>query len=280
MKRPDFILGLTASEASDRALVLNRAFELGITRINTPDAKDVAGFVSRFAKKSNCQVQTHFRLSPGSDSSKGSVTDIFEQACQSMGLDGLETFSFESLEDIKNNPQSLVELVEIKKKSRLQNIGVLVGTEAAILAAAKIPALQVLQVSFNLIENSLNLGTALKKALEAGKILQAVAPFMGGVLTRSAQNLPEKYQTLAPSLKKLTDLAGRSKMSMESLCLAYVLQQKIFSAVIVEAESKDQLVKNWQSYQAASRLEIRWDEIHRITQDDSKKLALSLSATI
>lgn len=280
MKRPDFILGLTASAASDRGLVLSRAFELGLSRINTPDAKDVAGFVNRFTQKSNCKVQTHFRLNAGLENSNESVTDIFEQTCQSMGIDGLETFSYENLEDIKNNPQSLIELVELKTKNRLQNIGVLVGTEAGILAAAKIPAVQVLQVSFNLIENSLSLGTALKKALEAGKVLQAIGPFMGGVLTRSSQNLPEKYQSLAPSLKKLTELAGRSRMSMESLCLAYVLQQKIFSAVIVESESKDQLVKNWQSYQAASRLEIRWDEIHRITQDDSKKLALSLSATV
>ena len=280
MKRPDFILGLTASTASDRSLVLSRAFELGLSRISTPDAKDVAGFVHRFTKKSNCKVQTHFRLNSGLENSNESVTDIFEQTCQSMGIEGLETFSYENLEDIKNNPQSLIELVELKKKNRLQNIGVLVGTEAGILAATKIPAVQVLQVSFNLIENSLSLGTSLKKALEAGKVLQAIGPFMGGVLTRSSQNLPEKYQSLAPSLKKLTELAGRSRMSMESLCLAYVLQQKIFSAVIVESESKDQLVKNWQCYQAASRLEIRWDEIHRITQDDSKKLALSLSATV
>ncbi len=280
MKRPDFILGLTASAAADRSLVLGRAFELGITRINTPDARDVKGFASRFPKKSNCKVQTHLRLNVGLENNQGSVTDIFEQSCQSMDLEGFETFSFENLEDIKNNPQSLIELGELKKKNRLQNIGVLVGTEAGILAAAKIPALQVLQVSFNLIENSLKLGAALKKALEAGKTLQAVGPFMGGVLTKSVHNLPEKYQSLAPSLKKLTDLAGRSKISMESLCLAYVLQQKIFSAVIVESESKDQLVKNWQCYQAASRLEIRWDEIHRITQDDSKKLASSFSATV
>ena len=272
MKRPDFILGLAPTTKSDRMAVLNRAFELGLTRLNAPDPQDVAAFTARFSKTSSCKLQTQLKIGSGA----GNMSEIFQQTCQSMGVEGLETFSFESVDEIKNNPQALLELMEIKKTNRLQNIGVQVSSEASVLAAAKIPGIQILQVSFNLFENALSLGPALKKAIEAGKILQAVAPFMGGLLTGPPESLPERFQVMAPSLKKLKVLAGRSKMSMESLCLAYVLQQKLFSGVIVESENKDQLVKNWQSYQSASRLEIRWDEIHRITQDDYKKLALSL----
>ncbi len=270
MKRPDFILGLNQEVTGESELFLGRAFELGITRISTPPGGNITRFVNRFSKKSSCKVQTQLRLSPlGSG-----MNEVFEKTCETLGVNELESFFFEDVEDIKNNPQSLVDLLELKKNGRLQNIGAIVSSETAILAAAKIPALQVLQVSFNLFENSLKLGSSLKKAAEAGKTLQAKAPFFEGILTEPSENLPEKFQSLAPSLKKLKDLAGRSRITMESLCLAYVLQQKIFSAVIVSAESKDQLVKNWQTYQSASRLEIKSDEIHRITQGDLQNMSV------
>ena len=271
MKRSDFILGLGPSSSADRALLLQRALELGLGRVNTPDTDGLAAFTAKFTKKSNLKIQTHFHLRAGGQT----LNELFEQTCAAMGVNELETYSFENIEDLKTNPQSLIELAELKKKGRLQNIGVFVDSEASILAASKIPSVQVLQVSFNLIENSLRWGSALKKAAEAGKTLQARAPFLRGALIRPLESLPENLQAFSPSVKKLKDLAGRSKMPMESLCLAYVLQQKLFSAVIVGAESKDQLVKNWQAYQSASRLQIQSDEIHRITQEDSKNLNLS-----
>jgi aryl-alcohol dehydrogenase-like predicted oxidoreductase len=163
-------------------------------------------------------------------------------------------------------------LVQLQKDGMIKNIGVSITSNDQLQQVIKIPEIKMIQMPFNVLDNFSRRGILLVKAREAGKILYARSAYLQGLLLMSMEKIPAPLKSVIPLMRQLQQIANRRRITVECLCLGYVLQQKLFDGLIIGVDNKDQLIKNWQSYQSASRVEIDLAEINRLIVDDPRIL--------
>ena len=282
--KPEFILGTVQlglkygvqnqnqSEwvgAADRISILERAHQLGIRSLDTANNYgESQNFIGGFPGKKDFKILSKFILSEEFPQ----VKIHFQKAIQSLGVPNLESFSFHRFDDIYNYPQALSELVQLKEKGLIKNIGVSLYSNAQMEKVLKIPEIKIIQFPFNVLDNFSQRSVALKKAIDAKKVLHVRSAYLQGLLLMAVDQIPQTLQSVVPAIKKLQQIALRSKISMGSLCLGYILQQNLFSGLVIGVDHPDQLSINFQDYIGASHTEIDLDEINKINVDDVRIL--------
>ena len=287
-ERPEFILGTVQLgmnygvqnhsrsqllEVKDRISILERAHQLGIRSLDTANNYgESQKLIGHFDNRSDFKILSKFILSKESPR----VKTHFEQALQSLGVQTLEAFSFHRFDDIYNYPQAVSELVQLKNEGLIKYIGVSLYSGGQIEKVLKIPEIELIQLPFNVLDNFSQRGVLLKKATNAKKILHARSAFLQGLLLMPVDQIPRSLQSAVPSIKSLQQIAIRSKITMECLCMGYILQQNLFSGLVIGVDNKDQLSRNFQDYNGAGMTEIDTDEINKIKVEDARILDPSL----
>ena len=68
--------------------------------------------------------------------------------------------------------------------------------------------------------------------------------FLQGLYFKSTHNIPKKLKTLKPYLKRLNSICLNNNISMSSLALNFVNQNKYVDKIVIGAESIEQLKEN------------------------------------
>jgi aryl-alcohol dehydrogenase-like predicted oxidoreductase len=133
---------------------------------------------------------------------------------------------------------------QLKDQGIIHQIGLSVYDNSQLQTAVGESAIDIIQLPFNILDNSKQKEDLLFKAKDAGKILQVRSVFLQGLFFKDINTLPKQLLPLKQNLVEINSIATLSGNSMEALCLAYVAAQKVIDEVIIGVDCIEQLNAN------------------------------------
>jgi aryl-alcohol dehydrogenase-like predicted oxidoreductase len=156
----------------------------------------------------------------------------------------LHALFFHSFDSYVKNIKNFEALLELKSQRKIKHIGVSVYTNEEIETVILNDDVDIIQVPFNMLDNSTLRGEVLKKAKSKGKIIHTRSAFLQGLFFKSINAENNTVRQLRKELEQLTQIKKRSNSSMSQLALNYCLQQQDIDNVLIGVDSKTQLIDN------------------------------------
>jgi aryl-alcohol dehydrogenase-like predicted oxidoreductase len=222
--------------------ILTEAYRSGIRTLDTSNVYgDAENVIGDFHKKNNfCfQINTKFVYQRGI-----TIKDKLAGTLKKVGVEKIQTYFFHLFTDYVSYPDLIEELKDLKNENYIRQIGISVYTNDEFETAMDDPAIDVIQIPFNLLDNKYQRGTLLIKAKLKHKIIQVRSVFLQGLFFKPLSSLPDYLQPLKPYLQSLHKISENSGLTMEDLCLQYVTAQTDIDEIIIGVDSKEQLMSN------------------------------------
>jgi uncharacterized protein len=227
--------------------LLDIAYEKGIRSLDTADAYgdsiDIIGDYHR-TKRNKFKILNKFR-----GVGTGEIGKIAEYTLGRLDIDRFEVYSFHSYADYLDNKFVLNELNKLKKKGLVNKIGISVYTNSEIEKVIVDKDLDVIQLPYNILDNSNLRGILIDKAKGYGKEIHVRSVFLQGLFFTDFERFPEKLNPLKLYIQNILDICKAESSDIHSLALSYAVFNKNINNVLIGVDSKTQLLKNIESIQ-------------------------------
>ena len=159
----------------------------------------------------------------------------------------LHALLFHSFGSYKANSDNFSVLTDLKASGKIKYIGVSVYTNEEIEAVLLNNDVDIIQLPFNLFDNSNLRGAILEKAKAKGKTIHTRSALLQGLFFKDVNSDNKTVQALKNELVQLSNISESSKSSIAQLALNYCLQQTTIDNVLIGVDSKEQLEDNIES---------------------------------
>ncbi len=182
----------------------------------------------------------------------------------------LDVIMFHSFESFQSNYKALNSLNELKSNGLINNVGVSVYTNAQLESLLNEDLITVVQLPFNLLDNSNVRGDLINRLKEKGKIIHTRSAFLQGLFFKKITDKNPIVQELKTELELLNQISVGLNCSMEELALSYCIKQKNIDNVIIGVDSISQLNANIK----AASYEVNEEALKCINNIDVENLEL------
>jgi uncharacterized protein len=172
-----------------------------------------------------------------------SVEEIVTNSLTKLNIKALDALLFHRFSDFLNN-QNFAEMQALKVKKLVNKIGVSVYTNSQFEIAIDNPAIDIIQLPFNLLDNYSQRGTLLKLAKKKNKEIHIRSVFLQGLFFKDRNSFSEKLKPLLPYLNTIEKILQETEITISQLALQYALSIKEIDYVLVGVDNKEQLAKN------------------------------------
>ena len=135
----------------------------------------------------------------------------------------------------------------MKLNKKIKNIGVSVYTNNEIEKVISNDDIDVIQLPFNLLDNTNLRGDILMKAKSKGKIIHTRSVLLQGLFFKDPNSTNEIVQKLKKELAVISEISRNESTSISALALSYCLLQKTIHNVLIGVDSLTQLKDNIKS---------------------------------
>ncbi|MBM3191776.1 MAG: aldo/keto reductase [Chlamydiae bacterium] len=224
--------------------VLDKARESGIEEIDTADAYGTAPEVlNAYFLKNPSSFKVFSKMG---ETGVDTFTQHLRKSCHRLGVNHLDGYYFHRFSDFLKF-KNFQEIQILKEEGLLGQLGVSIYTEAELEKAAAHDEVDVIQLPFNVLDCSTEKIELINQAKQSGKKIYARSVFLQGLFLRESKSLPQKLQPLQTALRGVHQLAEESHLTVEELCLGYVLSREYIDKVLIGVDSVEQLSINLES---------------------------------
>ncbi len=177
------------------------------------------------------------------------ATDLLQKTPETLTklhVSSLTCYQFHRFSDITAFPHIHQQLLELKAQGFIKRVGVSVYTNDEIVAAARSPLIDVIQLPYNLLDNLRLRGDSMRFAKDNGKELHTRSVFLQGLFFKPFADIPPRLAPLLPHIQRLHRLQEKStfaKETLQSLALNYALHNPLIDAVLFGVETLPQLAQ-------------------------------------
>lgn len=227
---------------SEALSILAEAEASGIKYLDTAAAY---GNSEKLIGKFNKSTDTPFSvITKFHGTNENNVEEQITEALKRLNKNKIDGFLYHSFKDFKNSPKLLNKLTQEQRANRIGKIGVSVYENFEVDELLKYPEVQIIQIPFNLLDNTSKRAKILKKAKKAGKIIHTRSVFLQGLFFGDINKLPKSLLPLRPYLEGLKSVAIENKISLNEMAIAYSLSQSFIDGVLIGVDNKEQLKNN------------------------------------
>lgn len=185
-------------------------------------------------------------------------------ALQKLKVPIIDTLMFHSLDDFKLNKKKMKLLLSEGKGNYFKKFGVSVYTVDELEQLKNIVQVEVVQVSFNLLDNHVKKGMILSELKELGKEIHVRSCFLQGLFFKSPTSLGGNLKDAAKYLHDLNYIATTNNYSIGELALSYCISKEYIDKVLIGVDSIYQLQQNlkWASLSLNKEVEEMIDSIN------------------
>lgn len=224
--------------------ILDASHALGICEIDTAGAYGNAlELLSEYQKRNGSK----FKIVTKVVLESGSFIEQLRKDLQRLSLSNLEGCYIHRFEDL-NHPTLFREVTQAKQKNLIKQFGVSLYSADQLRSVYDNPAVDIIQIPFNLFDQDETKKRLLLEARQNGKTIYARSVFLQGLLFMSPSKLPAKLANLSTPLAELQALSSQNQMNLAELCLKYVLDENCIDKVILGVESQIQLEANLKAH--------------------------------
>ena len=179
------------------------------------------------------------------------INDKVNTYLSELSVNQLHALLFHSFSSYKENTNNFHVLMDLKAKGKIKYIGVSVYTNEEIEAVLLNHDVDIIQLPFNLFDNSNLRGEILEKAKTKGKTIHTRSALLQGLFFKEINSDNHTVQSLKNELMFLSNVSKTSKMSIAQLALNYCAQQTTIDNVLIGVDSKEQLEEHIASLKQA-----------------------------
>jgi aryl-alcohol dehydrogenase-like predicted oxidoreductase len=231
-------VSLTESHA-----ILEYAFDHGIQILDSAEAYGnahdvIASFHKKYPKKV-FEVITKLPHQFDAD-----INDKVNTYLKDLKVNQLYALLFHSFLSYKENSNNFKVLTDLKASGKIKYIGVSVYTNEEIEAVIFNDDVDIIQLPFNLFDNSNLRGEILEKAKAKGKTIHTRSALLQGLFFKAIDSNNQTVQNLKHEMSLLSTITKKTNVSLAQLALNYCLQQTNIDNVLIGVDSKQQLKDN------------------------------------
>ena len=226
--------------------ILECAYDYGIRTLDSAEAYGNAHeIIGTFHKNNPTKVFNIITKLPHQFDE--STNDKVNTYLKDLKVSQLYALLFHSFSSYKKNIQNFKMLANLKASGKIKYIGVSVYTNEEIEAVLLNDNVDIIQVPFNLFDNSNLRGHILEKAKVKGKIIHTRSALLQGLFFKDLNSENKIVQSLKNELLQLSAISKANNLSITELALNYCLQQKTIDSMLIGVDSKQQLIDNIES---------------------------------
>ena len=160
-------------------------------------------------------------------------------------VNSLKSIFFHSFSDIKKNNAALKDLVCLKKLGLVESIGVSLYDDFEILDALNYDEIDILQIPYNLFDNSTIKNNLMNKIKKKGKIIHTRSAFLQGLFFVDIKKTKNKVALkLISELNSIKTLSKKYKISIAELALNYCIFNQNVDNVLIGVDNLNHLKQN------------------------------------
>lgn len=222
--------------------ILATAQENGISRLDTAAAYGeaelrIGEFHSQAARK--FEVNTKLEKENNFD-----WNISLAQSINRTQVSRINTIMFHSFESYVNKKNEIPEFWERGRNVLFNKIGVSVYTNEELKKLLDDDFISVVQLPYNLLDNSYQRGDILSRLKDNGKEVHTRSCFLQGLFFMEQNSIPVKLRPLAPFVKEISRIARSNNIEIGHLALQYCLQNNLIDGVLIGVEKPQQLIQN------------------------------------
>ncbi len=187
----------------------------------------------------------------------------FFESLMRLKSQSVQTILFHSIHDYKRFKGQLKEFSAQYKGSRFNQIGVSVYTNAEMFELCNEIGIDLIQMPFNLLDNSIYRIEAMHHIKQTGIRIHTRSMFLQGLFFKPINEIPKALGPLIPALIQINEIAIKYGYSIEQLAFLYAMQCVETEGVLMGVDSVLQLQKNL-SYICSPLESACINEIHQI----------------
>ncbi|HCJ67210.1 MAG TPA: aldo/keto reductase, partial [Elusimicrobia bacterium] len=224
--------------------ILNKAVELGIDTLDTAysygDSESVIGdFIGTYDKKLKI-------ISKLPECKENEVNEIFNFSLNRLNVTKLYGYLVHNFENYKKNPQiwDVLEKLKIEKKVEKIGFSFYYPSELEFLFNNNIK-LDIIQIPYNIFDRRFEPYFEEIKSREIELYIRSL--FLQGLVFKSTDDLPSIFNYIKNKIKELQSLSRRSKVSVVSLCVNFVINNNLIDKVVIGIDSVehfDEIIKS------------------------------------
>ena len=223
--------------------ILNTAYRSGIHTLDTAEAygnaHEVIGRFHRDYPENIFSVITKLPHRINED-----LNQKIDKYLNELNVNKLHGLLFHSYQTYKDNKQSMELLNTYKNNGKVEYLGVSVYTNEQIEDVIEDQYVDIIQIPFNLFDNSNLRREVLNKAKSKGKIIHTRSAFLQGLFFMPLNTENRVVQLLAKELNYIRGLSLNSDIHLNKIALNYCLQQANIDNILIGIDNLDQLNQN------------------------------------
>lgn len=240
--------GITNSNPppSDEELekILKLASQSGIHELDTANTYGDAQIrIGKILKKTGLALGVFGKIKLDETTSVQKECEKALLELQQSRLGGMYFHRYEDLTD----PRTVQEMKELKQEGKFSDLGVSVYTTEEIEACINHKEISVIQVPYNLLDQSDRKIVAMKRARAAGKKIYVRSIYLQGLICSNPETILEEFRELQSEIRSIHELAAKANQTPAGLCLAYVLSLPYIDRVVMGVASFEELSQNLSS---------------------------------
>ncbi|WP_426668539.1 aldo/keto reductase [Mucilaginibacter sp. McL0603] len=191
------------------------------------------------------------------------IDDKLQQYLDELHIDRLHTLMFHSFAGYDKNKAIIPIIKKLKQQNKVKYLGVSIYNNDEFKKVIRDESIDVIQLPFNVLDNSNFRGELIEQAKELNKIIHTRSVFLQGLFFKDIFDQNPVVMALYDQLKQIRDIAGEYKISVGTLALSYCLSQHNIDNVLIGVDSIDQLTNNLiaQNYKLCDEAINKIDEI-------------------
>ena len=230
-------------ENKESSQILRFAAWRNVDMLDTATAYgDSEAMIGEFMCKSGISFKVVSKFSR-TDDENACLTEKFNESLSRLGLKRLYGYLIHKFADFEQDPDILDELKHLKKKKLVEKIGFSLYSpdELNLLLKTK-KEFDIVQLPYSVFDQRFESG--LRKLKNRGVEVHARSVFLQGLAFMNPRELPHYLREAQQGLEELRRISGMHATSIGSLCLNFVIANRLIDKVIVGVDSLRQLNEN------------------------------------
>ena len=225
---------------------VNQILKYAYEHINTLDtAKEYGDSEERIGEFHKLNLESKFNINTKfAKKNINNLNNNLKDSLNKLNIKKIETIMFHSYDELIRNKHLIKKLVKDYKYKYFKKIGVSVYTLEELFALRDFDEIEVIQVSFNLLDNETKKGYILKVLKQKGKEIHVRSCFLQGLFFKKIVSLDGNLKHAKPYLSDLNILANETGFEIGNIALSYCLSKQYIDRVLIGVDSLLQLKQN------------------------------------
>jgi aryl-alcohol dehydrogenase-like predicted oxidoreductase len=239
----------------DSCEILLKAFNLGIDTLDTAEVYGDAHVVIGDFHKKYPQIKFNVNTKVPSDIHIEEIEQRIFKYLFDLNVSFINVLMFHSYEIYKKNKKVISVLEKLKSEGFIKHIGVSLYTNEEIQDVILDNNISVIQMPFNMLDNTALRGDLMKLVKSRGKIIHTRSAFLQGLFFKNPLDKNMVVQKLSKELTNIQLIAEEDNTTVSNLSLSYCTSNVFIDQVLIGVESIDQLLDNFKALDYKIKLE-------------------------